>query len=745
MGEPFPIPFPRAPEWWSPPETPPHWVARWTSFWKPMAPVRTIPGRLAGGPWWRRPVTVPTGSSTGPRPPRFWRKPWHRWTPWRGPARRPCPSLRSPPMRPGPPTVPTRPGHRRHQTRQTPPSTPTGSAFASLWTTGPEPRDCSPTWWIGGAPGWPIASWIWAPGPDRTCGIWLLDSRGPSDGPWWITTRTSWPGSVGPLHPGPSTSARWIPWWRTWPVGALSRWPEPTWSPPPHSWTWCRGSGSGDWCRRVSRRERRPSSPSPTTEPSGGPGPPERWTRMAAMWRAERGSATDGSWTPSTGTSTGTRGRGERWVPGPRKRRPGSSVGRGIDVASCRLPGFWAPQMHRWSVNSLTVGPERPPRWPPDGPMPSDAGHASARNRSPPERFRSRWAIWICWLSRRRPGEGPDGSTGRPPVKSRWGRAGLRWLPGLLVLVGILYWLGGAGLGDRLRNLSPGWVLVALLLSVLQVVISAWRWRFTAARLGMRLPFRRALAEYYLAGFLNQVLPGGVVGDVTRAWRHAGRDVRAGRAFRAVILERASGQVIMTGVALASLVLMVSTMVGGGSAADGEILRGWLVTGAVAVASLGVVGAAAYRFLHRRLRAEIRRALLGRRALPVQMVTSALVVASYLAVYLASARAVGVETPVSVLLPLVAPVLVAMLIPLTVAGWGVREGAAALVWAAVGLGAAEGVAISVAYGLLVLVSTLPGGLVLLWGPVSPGGWKPRTGDPDRRARRSPGERSGSEA
>lgn len=321
----------------------------------------------------------------------------------------------------------------------------------------------------------------------------------------------------------------------------------------------------------------------------------------------------------------------------------------------------------------------------------------------------------------------------------------LRWLPGPLVLVGILYWLGGAELGDRLRNLSPGWVFVALLLSVLQVALSAWRWRFTAARLGMRLPFRRALAEYYLAGFLNQVLPGGVVGDVTRAWRHAGQDVPAGRAIRAVILERMSGQVVMTGVALASLVLMVSTMTRSGSGPEGEILRGWLVTGSVVAAALAVVGVAAYRLLQRRLRGEIRRALLAPRALPVQLVTSALVVASYLGVYLASARALGVETPATILLPLVAPVLVAMLIPLTVAGWGVREGAAALIWAAVGLGAADGVAISVAYGLLVLVSALPGGLVLLWGPISARRRTPRTGGPDRRARPDPGGRSGSEA
>ena len=71
------------------------------------------------------------------------------------------------------------------------------------------------------------------------------------------------------------------------------------------------------------------------------------------------------------------------------------------------------------------------------------------------------------------------------------------------------------------------------------------------------------------------------------------------------------------------------------------------------------------------------------------------------------------DTPLPVLLPLVAPVLMSMLIPVTVAGWGLREGAAAVLWGAVGLTAADGVLVSVAYGLLVLIGSLPGALFLM--------------------------------
>ena len=338
----------------------------------------------------------------------------------------------------------------------------------------------------------------------------------------------------------------------------------------------------------------------------------------------------------------------------------------------------------------------------------------------------------------------------------------LRGLVSLGVLALLVWILDLERVPAMLLQMDPLWILPALAITVLQTTLSAWRWCFTASRLGMRLPLGVAVREYYLGTFLNQLLPGGVMGDVTRAWRHtrSGQgSPRPGPAFRAVILERASGQLVMVAVALVSLGMLrqVREAVGEGTAGG---LAAAPVPGSggapgLLLAGAGVLAASLFAAasLRRRRRAKIgpapgwrgsarraiwtdtREALLSPRALPLQLGSSLLVVGSYLAVYLLGARALGIETPFSLLLPLVAPVLMAMLIPLTLAGWGVREGAAALVWTAVGLPASEGVAISVAYGLLVLVSTLPG-LPVLAGVIS------RGRGPDRRAGRSPGGNDG---
>ncbi len=292
----------------------------------------------------------------------------------------------------------------------------------------------------------------------------------------------------------------------------------------------------------------------------------------------------------------------------------------------------------------------------------------------------------------------------------------LRLFVSVSLFVGLAWVVDVAAVAARLGQFDARWVALAVAISPLQVCASAWRWRFTASRLGIELSFRDALREYYLAMFLNQVLPGGVMGDVSRAWRHARTqaDVRGpgGAAVRAVLLERASGQVVMTAVAATSVVMLPVTL-------GASQWLGW-TGGAVLLAAAGLVawgrrGWRHDRSLARRLWQETRAALWAGVALPVQLTTSAIVVGTYVATYVVAARAIGVGTPIGTLLPLIAPVLVTMLVPVTIAGWGVREGAAASLWRVAGLGVSDGAAISVAYGLLVLLTALPGAVILLVG------------------------------
>ena len=114
---------------------------------------------------------------------------------------------------------------------------------------------------------------------------------------------------------------------------------------------------------------------------------------------------------------------------------------------------------------------------------------------------------------------------------------------------------------------------------------------------------------------------------------------------------------------------------------------------------------------------DLRNALLARRAWPAIVLASIVVVLGHAATFVIAARTAGTPAPLSQLLPLALLAMLAMVLP-SIAGWGPREGATAWAFAAAGLGAAQGVATAVVYGVMVLVANLPGALVLVsaWVP-----------------------------
>jgi len=93
--------------------------------------------------------------------------------------------------------------------------------------------------------------------------------------------------------------------------------------------------------------------------------------------------------------------------------------------------------------------------------------------------------------------------------------------------------------------------------------------------------------------------------------------------------------------------------------------------------------------------------------------SSVLVVGGYLGTFLLAAHGAGVSGSPLRWLPPAFVVLLASSIPFNVAGWGPREGVAVWVFAAGGWGAGTGAAVATAFGVLTLVSTLPGAAVLV--------------------------------
>lgn len=292
------------------------------------------------------------------------------------------------------------------------------------------------------------------------------------------------------------------------------------------------------------------------------------------------------------------------------------------------------------------------------------------------------------------------------------GLARLGLSTGLLLLLFLL--LDAGEIARQLRSLDLVWALAGVLVLIVQVLLLTWRWRFTAQRLQLPMSYRHALREYYLGVFLNQLLPGGILGDISRAWRHARASARTRTAVHAVVLERIGVQAAMFAMALASLLAIPALRPTG-------TLEHRFGIGLLALAGLSAATWLLYR-RSPRLRAVIaefgadaRRTFLPAPMALTQVGSAVLVVTANLAGYIAAVRALGLEIPLDLLLPLIAPVLLMMMLPISIAGWGVREGAAALLWSLAGLDPAEAVAAAIVFGLLFLLAALPGGLALAGG------------------------------
>ena len=309
---------------------------------------------------------------------------------------------------------------------------------------------------------------------------------------------------------------------------------------------------------------------------------------------------------------------------------------------------------------------------------------------------------------RSRPGVDERREAGIDASWWRWARP----LGGALVLGALVVGLGAGPFVDAVRATDVRSLAAGALIAVVTTGCAAWRWRLVARRLGAELTMGGAVASCYRAQFLNSTLPGGVLGDVGRGVQHGRGGGDVGRGLRAVAWERTAGQVVLVGLTVvALLVARPFDLPRPGGVAAPVLVVGLLVLVAVA-AVLARGGGHRVRTVVRVAGGDLRALVSGPASVGI-VLASVVVVAGHLATFVLAARTVGVRTPVTALLPLALVVLVVSAVPLNLAGWGPREGAAAWVFAAAGLGAAPGLATAVAFGAIAFVATLPGAVLLL--------------------------------
>jgi len=302
-------------------------------------------------------------------------------------------------------------------------------------------------------------------------------------------------------------------------------------------------------------------------------------------------------------------------------------------------------------------------------------------------------------------------------------RVAVRIAVPLAIVAATLLAVGAGPFVRGFASVSAPTILIAFALVGVATAAAAWRWREIAHGLGIRLTWRAAFFAYYRSQFLNTVLPGGILGDVHRAYDHGRQAGNVRTAARAVATERVLGQFVQIALALAVLVPLGMTSALGGLALASAVLSAVAVT-AVCLATLTTPGR---RVLRREL--QLLSPLLSRpRTIATVVISSIVVTGSFCALFIVAGLAAGATAVPGNLGAVALVVLGASAIPVNVGGWGPREAASASAFALIGLGASTGLTVSAAFGMLAMIAVAPGALVLVGDRIRAHGGRTRSGE-----------------
>jgi len=253
-------------------------------------------------------------------------------------------------------------------------------------------------------------------------------------------------------------------------------------------------------------------------------------------------------------------------------------------------------------------------------------------------------------------------------------------------------------------------LLLAILFQLLSTLLAGYRWGQVMKKLnfGQRSDFY--MRSYFKGSFFNQGLPTSIGGDAVRVLDVAGNGHRKRDAFIGVFIDRILG---LSGLLILNLVANYFLP---------RLLPDKLFLMINIIVLTGLLGFITFIYIHKikflyqgrllnyilRVSQQLNKILHDIRSISFHLLIGVLIhLFSIINIYFVG-KSVGLEYNLLTMAVIVPPVILLTLIPVSLAGWGIREGAMIGLFGLIGATTANVLSMSILYGIILIIASLPG-------------------------------------
>jgi glycosyltransferase 2 family protein len=293
----------------------------------------------------------------------------------------------------------------------------------------------------------------------------------------------------------------------------------------------------------------------------------------------------------------------------------------------------------------------------------------------------------------------------------------------ILVSLALLYLalrgINFAAIESRLSQIKFGWIALAMLVTVFQILIGALRWREISQLCHAPLTDLQAFRYNMIGAFFNQTLPSSIGGDAVRLWlvNRTGAGWRA--ATYSILTDRAIGLIALALIIVASLPWSYGLVAN----SNGRLALVFVDLAALS-GGLGflLLGHLQWRWLtHSWLTKHIHacsvianKVIFNRYSGPKIAILSLSVHVLAVVIAWCAVRSIAAPAGFEQVFMLIPPIMLITMMPISIAGWGVREATMMVAFGYAGLAQTDGTVVSLLFGAVYFAVGAAGGIVWIF-------------------------------